>query len=151
FQVLFPADAGLRLELNGDSTRSTNDGTQAKRKGKAAGPESSRRMITAHIMSLMQRGFTRLLHEGRQFDLASPDDYGRDDFEDVYVLVDRLIARPDVRQRLVDSLETCFREGHGQAVIEVGTHASGMQTDERAGGVRTDEHVGGVRTETRTL
>src|SRR5207249_6722920 len=32
---------------------------------------------------------------------------------------DRLVARPDVRQRLVDSLETCFREGHGQAVIEV--------------------------------
>src|SRR5437016_3456168 len=70
-------------------------------------------------MSLMQRGFTRLLHDGEQIDLASPDDYRRDDFEDVYVLVDRLVARPDVRQRLVDSLETCFREGHGQAVIEL--------------------------------
>ncbi|HXI61375.1 MAG TPA: excinuclease ABC subunit UvrA, partial [Pyrinomonadaceae bacterium] len=33
--------------------------------------------------------------------------------------VDRLVARADVRQRLVDSLETCFREGHGQAVIEL--------------------------------
>src|SRR5205807_441497 len=35
-----------------------------------------------------------------------------------FVLVDRLVAHNDVRQRLVDSLETCFREGHGQAVIE---------------------------------
>jgi len=70
-------------------------------------------------MSLMQRGFTRLLHEGQQIDLLSPDDYPRDDFDDVYVLVDRLVARPDVRQRVVDSLETCFREGHGQAVIQV--------------------------------
>src|SRR6185437_732295 len=35
------------------------------------------------------------------------------------------------------SLETCFREGHGQAVIEVAdvTHASGGQ--EQAGGLRT--------------
>src|SRR5213078_836014 len=57
--------------------------------------------------------------EGGQIDLASPDDYQRDDFYNVYVLVDRLVAREDVRQRLVDSLETCFREGHGQAVIEV--------------------------------
>ena len=69
-------------------------------------------------MSLMQRGFTRLLHEGRQIDLASPDDYQREDFENVFALVDRLTARGDVRQRLVDSLETCFREGHGRAVIQ---------------------------------
>jgi excinuclease ABC subunit A len=88
-------------------------------------------------MSLMQRGFTRLFHEGKQIDLSSPDDYKRDDFEDVYVLVDRLTAREDVRQRLVDSLETCFREGHGQAVIDpLGTHASGVQS-ERAAGART--------------
>jgi excinuclease ABC subunit A len=70
-------------------------------------------------MSLMQRGFTRLLFDGKQIDLTSPDDYQREDFENVYVLVDRLVSRADVRQRLVDSLETCFREGHGQAVIEV--------------------------------
>src|SRR5258707_1483642 len=75
-------------------------------------------MVRAHLMSLMQRGFTRLLHEGRQIDLTSPDDYHLDDFQNVFVLVDRLTAREDIRQRLVDSLETCFREGHGQAVIE---------------------------------
>src|SRR5439155_12621738 len=82
-------------------------------------PSPHSHVITAHVMSLMQRGFTRLVYEGRQIDLASPDDYQRDDFDNVYVLVDRLMARNDVRQRLVDSLETCFREGHGQAVIEL--------------------------------
>jgi excinuclease ABC subunit A len=85
----------------------------------------------------MQRGFTRLLHDGRQIDLASPDDYQREDFENVFVLVDRLTAHEDVRQRLVDSLETCFREGHGRAVIQTaeGTHASGVQS-ERIGDAR---------------
>src|SRR5262249_47366732 len=86
---------------------------------------SPRHVITAHIMSLMQRGFTRLWHEREQIDLASPDDYPCEDFENVFVLVDRLIARSDVRQRLVDSLETCFREGRGRAVIEVSPPSPG--------------------------
>ncbi len=66
----------------------------------------------------MQRGFTRLLFAGQTIELHSPDDYLGNDFENVYVLVDRLTARADVRQRLVDSLEVCFLEGHGVAVIE---------------------------------
>ena len=69
-------------------------------------------------MSLMQRGFTRLFVKGQTIDLQTPDDYSRDDFKDVFVLVDRLTARPDVRQRLVDSLEICFQEGHGTALIQ---------------------------------
>src|SRR5256886_10239796 len=125
FYVLFPASAGLNVELNGHdvSARTRKNGDAATRsKNKSRGTtdaKAARQTITAHLMSLMQRGFTRLLHEGKQIDLSSPDDYPRDDFDDVYVLIDRLGARPDVRQRLVDSLETCFREGHGQAVIEL--------------------------------
>src|SRR6266478_370727 len=120
FFVLFPAEAGLQLELNGANGDSAKASKSAARKSKPqeAGAKLSRQMITAHLMSLMQRGFTRLIADGQQIDLASPDDYQRDDFHNVYVLVDRLTAREDVRQRLVDSLESCFREGHGQAVIE---------------------------------
>ncbi|MGH9908722.1 MAG: excinuclease ABC subunit UvrA, partial [Pyrinomonadaceae bacterium] len=66
----------------------------------------------------MQRGFTRLFAQGQIIELQSPDDYTLPDFHDVFVMVDRLVARPEVRQRLVDSLETCFQEGHGAAVIE---------------------------------
>ncbi len=124
FYVLFPADAGLSAELNGNgSLAETAEKGEAvtRRKSKSPLPvsASSRHVITAHVMSLMQRGFTRLFHEGKQIDLSSSDDYKRNDFEGVYVLVDRLTARVDARQRLVDSLETCFREGHGQAVIQV--------------------------------
>ena len=122
FFVLFPAQAGLQV----DSSRGNGDAATRKKNGSGRRPASAspRQLITAHLMSLMQRGFSRLLHEGKQIDLSSPDDYHRDDFAGVYVLVDRLVARPEIRQRLVDSLETCFREGHGQAVIEVsGDHA----------------------------
>src|SRR5947208_718443 len=137
FYVLFPASAGLQVELNGDDappkTRRNGDAV-TRSKSKSPRPPvsgSPRHLLTAHLMSLMQRGFTRLLHEGKQIDLSSPDDYPRDDFDDVYVLIDRLVARPDVRQRLVDSLETCFREGHGQAVIEVSLPAGEGEEEAR--------------------
>src|SRR5207253_4339 len=98
----------------GDGRKGKTGSTSSKRRASA----SPRQVITAHIMSLMQRGFTRLLAGSQTIELRSPDDYARPDFEAVFVLVDRLTAHADVRQRLVDSLEICFQEGHGAAVIE---------------------------------
>src|SRR5256714_408585 len=122
FFVLFPASAGLQVSEARPLARATSrngDGNRGKRTKETSKANLDRQGITAHLMSLMQRGFTRLLRDGKQIDLSTPDDYQHEDFEGVYALVDRLVARDDIRQRLVDSLETCFREGHGQAVIEV--------------------------------
>ena len=107
FFVLFPASAGMIEE----------PAKPTKRK-KAAAPDVSRKRITAHLMSLMQRGFTRLLHQGKVIELQTPDSFTLSSFDDVFVLVDRLVVRPDIRSRLVDSLEVCYNEGHGNAAIE---------------------------------
>src|SRR5437773_8251039 len=67
FYVLFPADAGL-TEIQSDAATAepkTRGKNKAQRPPAVAAP---RQAITAHLMSLMQRGFTRLLHEGRQID-----------------------------------------------------------------------------------
>jgi excinuclease ABC subunit A len=117
FYVLFPAEAGLRVEENGQAKGASKSKKKTAAK-QAASAAFDRRAVTAHVMSLMQRGFTRLLVEGRTLELRSPDDYTRADFEGVYVLVDRLVARQDVRERLVDSFETCFIEGHGSALVQ---------------------------------
>ncbi len=123
FYVLFPAGAGLAaMPTNGDAETRKRENS-GKLRDKSASPRrrvppSPRHAVTAHVMSLMQRGFTRLFAHGQTIELESPDDYTLPDFEAVYVMVDRLAARPDVRQRLVDSLEICFQEGHGTAVIE---------------------------------
>jgi excinuclease ABC subunit A len=117
FYLLFPAEAGLGPEDNGNSSKKNGAGRKKKAEAQTK-PGMTRQMVTAHIMSLMQRGFTRLYAERRVIELSSPDDYTRPDFEGVFVLVDRLVSRPDVRERLVDSLETCFQEGHGTAIIE---------------------------------
>ncbi|HEX8150614.1 MAG TPA: excinuclease ABC subunit UvrA [Pyrinomonadaceae bacterium] len=129
FYVLFPAEAGLRAEENGDG----KSASKAKKKAKqGASGVLERRTVTAHVMSLMQRGFTRLFADGGAVELRSPDDYTRPDFEGVYVLVDRLVARADVRERLVDSFETCFVEGHGTAVVQsVGEEPRTLKFNER--------------------
>ncbi len=106
FQVLFPASAGMAEESE-----------RPKRRGKAAA-DAGRKRITAHLMSLMQRGFTRLYRDGQVIELQTPDSFEGDSFDDVFVLVDRLKVGPEVRARLIDSLEVCYNEGHGQAVIE---------------------------------
>jgi excinuclease ABC subunit A len=111
FYVLFPASAGLVAPAQDKQE-------PRKRTTRKKAPVQSRQSVNAHLMSLMQRGFTRLFYKGKTIELNTPDDYTRADFENVFVLVDRLTARSDVRQRLVDSLEICFQEGHGTALIE---------------------------------
>jgi excinuclease ABC subunit A len=114
FYVLFPAEAGLMEKLEDSGKKAT------KRKVS----EHVRLSINAHLMSLMQRGFIRLYDaiKNEIIELQSPDSFTGNSFEDIYVLVDRMTVRHGdeaVRSRLVDSLETCYLEGHGQAVIQL--------------------------------
>ena len=71
------------------------------------------------LVSLRKRGFNRLFQGGRVFEFATPEDLLDVNFsKPVYVLVDRLVLSPDIRSRLVDSVEIAFREGRGEAVLE---------------------------------
>ncbi len=113
FYVLFPASAGAVGQVS-----SNGAGARSKRTRSAKSTVN----VKAHLMSLMGRGFTRLYdaRSDETIELQTPDSFGRSNFENVYVLVDRLSVRPDLedsRSRLVDSLEICYREGHGQATI----------------------------------
>ncbi|HET6891546.1 MAG TPA: excinuclease ABC subunit UvrA [Pyrinomonadaceae bacterium] len=128
FYLLFPARAGIvetgksqdgEIGRQGDGeTGRKGDGEKRRQSPRPPVSPSPRHLITAHIMSLMQRGFTRLLAKGEIIELQSPDDYKLPDFNNVFVVVDRLVVRLDIRQRLVDSLEICFQEGHGTAIIQ---------------------------------
>jgi excinuclease ABC subunit A len=115
FYVLFPASAGM------EDVEPASNGSDPKRKKRTSREStvSQQTRIKAHLMSLMQRGFTRLYKDGRVIELATPDSYTDENFDNTFVLVDRLSAREDVRARLTDSVEICYQEGHGQAVIEI--------------------------------
>ncbi len=80
-------------------------------------PKAKMQNKTAVLMSLLGHGFSRLLRNGEMIELQKPEDYDFADFDETFVLVDRLKAAKSIRQRLVDSLETCFRES-GAAIIQ---------------------------------
>jgi len=71
-----------------------------------------------HLADLRRRGFTRLYQQGRVFEFSTPESLLEMDFaQPFYVLADRLVIRPDQKQRIVDTLEICYREA-GEAIFE---------------------------------
>ncbi len=90
-------------------------------------PNTKKPNQTAVLMTLLGHGFSRVYKDGKVQELKRPEDYEGGPLEDALVLVDRLKASPDVRQRLVDSLETCFRESHAAIVIGSGDHDAGPE------------------------
>ncbi len=68
---------------------------------------------------LKRRGFNRVYQKGRVFEYSQPESLLDVDFsETAFVLVDRLKIAPDIRQRLIDSIEICFRESSGEVILE---------------------------------
>jgi excinuclease ABC subunit A len=85
------------------------------RKARKQGADATREAL----VSLRKRGFNRLYQAGRVFEFSTPEELLDVDFTaPVYVLVDRLATAPDIRSRLVDSIEICYREGRGEAILE---------------------------------
>jgi excinuclease ABC subunit A len=110
FYVLFP------LNFRAAAAGSAMAKSKPARAKKSAPPTAE--TIRETLLSLQKRGFNRLLQSGRVFEFSKPEDLLDADFaKPIYVLVDRLVAGPDVRSRLVDSVEICFREA-GEAILE---------------------------------
>jgi len=97
-----------------ETLASRQDSARA-RKPSRANPEAVRQAL----LSLRKRGFNRLYQTGRLFEFAAPEELLDLDFaKPVYVLVDRLALSPEIRSRLMDSIEICYREGSGEAIVE---------------------------------
>ena len=115
FYVLFP----IQEEVSRELVRTARKGVSSPHVRKGPSNKKYQNLSTqAFLISLLQQGFSRLFRDGEMIELQKPEDYVFDNFDSTYVLIDRLKAAQDIRQRLVDSLEICFREGHA-AVIKV--------------------------------
>src|SRR5215475_3924424 len=76
--------------------------------------------LAATLADLKRRGFNRLYQAGKTFDYSQPESLLDVDFRKrAYVLVDRLKIAPDIRQRLIDSVEVSFRENDSEVILEV--------------------------------
>ncbi|SPE41350.1 UvrABC system protein A [Candidatus Sulfopaludibacter sp. SbA3] len=75
------------------------------------GEHASTQALRDHLFELRKKGFTRLFQNGRLFEFSTPESLLDIDFtHPVFVLVDRLVIGPDLHQRLVDTIEICYRE-----------------------------------------
>jgi excinuclease ABC subunit A len=98
--------------------------TKRSARKKAAAP--SDQALRSVLVELQKRGFNRLFQNDRVHEFSSPETLLDVDFsQPVYVLVDRLAVNPESRSRLVDSIEICYREGGGEAILEFIADAAG--------------------------
>ena len=93
-------------------------------KKKAAAPAAD--VLRPVLLELQKRGFNRLYQDGKVHEFSSPETLLDVNFaKPVYVLVDRLAVNPESRARLVDSIEICYREGGGEAILEFVVDSTG--------------------------
>ncbi len=74
------------------------------------------------LQDLAKKGFVRARIDGEVRDLAEPIKLPRNYKHTIEVVVDRLVAKPDIRRRAADSIETALQLSEGIASIAVQTH-----------------------------
>jgi len=71
-----------------------------------------------------KEGFVRAVVDGDMIDLSSPPSLNRYENHDIAIVVDRLVIRPEDRERLADSVETALRAAEGTVEVVEGTGRS---------------------------
>ncbi len=94
-------------------------------------PEGTRFMVLAPVVrgrkgeyekllqDLAKKGFARARVDGEVVELDQPLRLDRYYKHDIDVVVDRLVARPDIRRRVADSIETALELSEGLATLAV--------------------------------
>ena len=92
-------------------------------------PEDTRLMVLAPVVigrkgeqaglleELRAQGFTRVRIDGRVHELDAAPRLAKNTKHSVDVVVDRIRARADAKQRLTESLETALRHADGRAIV----------------------------------
>ena len=73
------------------------------------------------LKDLARRGFSRARIDGEVRELSDPIRLDRYYKHDIEVVVDRLVAKPDIRRRVADSVETALELSEGLAALAVQT------------------------------
>jgi excinuclease ABC subunit A len=71
------------------------------------------------LSSLAAEGFVRVRVDGEVRELSDSIELDKNHSHNIEIVVDRLVKKPDLQERLVDSLTTCLRHSEGIAIIDV--------------------------------
>ena len=71
------------------------------------------------ISSLASEGFVRVQIDGEVRDVSDSIELDKNQAHNIEIVVDRLVKKPGIEERLTDSLTTCLRRSEGVAMIEL--------------------------------
>src|SRR5262249_35687947 len=93
--------------------------SRGRRSAKAlAQAEAATAALKERLFDLRKKGFNRLFQNGQIFEFSTPESLLDIDFaKPLYVLADRIVVGPDQRSRIVDAVETGYREA-GEVIFE---------------------------------
>ncbi|MGP0020395.1 MAG: excinuclease ABC subunit UvrA [Candidatus Sulfotelmatobacter sp.] len=124
-QVLFPLQRPGTQEAAEKNARNTN-----MQKGKSKSPPSREKRekseapglsdaLKTRLFDLRKGGFNRLYQAGEVYEFSTPESLLDLNFDlPVFVLVDRLVVSVEARTRIVDAIETAYRES-GEVIFEM--------------------------------
>jgi excinuclease ABC subunit A len=90
----------------------------ARGRKKTAEPALDSDLVKNRLFDLRKRGFMRLYQDGQVFEFSTPESLLDIDFRKiVFLLADRIVVSPDGRSRIVDAVESAYRES-GEVIFE---------------------------------
>jgi excinuclease ABC subunit A len=97
----------------------------------ACGEHGSTQALRDHLFELRKKGFNRLFQNGRLFEFSTPESLLDIDFtKPVFILVDRIAIAPGLHQRLVDTIEICYREA-GEVIFQSASGGEQLRFNEK--------------------
>ena len=119
-QVLFPLQ---RTETPAQETSAGKNSKSKKAKSSVSKAATSTPALSdalkTRLFDLRKAGFNRLYQNGQIFEFSTPESLLDVNFaQPVFMLVDRLTVTPESRTRIVDAIETAYREA-GEVLFEI--------------------------------
>src|SRR5437660_2289643 len=91
---------------------------KTKRKTVKALDAADTEALKSRLFELRKRGFNRLYQDGQVFEFSTPESLLDVDFSaPVFLLADRIVVAPNARTRIVDAIESSYREA-GEVIFE---------------------------------
>jgi excinuclease ABC subunit A len=109
--VIFPVHAH---PVAAEEKKGKKKSAKAKQEEAAAQTEA----LKTRLFELRKQGFNRLYQNGNIYEFSTPESLLEVDFSrPLFALVDRIVIASDSRARIVDALETSYRQA-GEAIFE---------------------------------
>ena len=110
FEPLQPATTEVPPEPPKPAKKSASK-KSAKSTSSMSGLSSLTDTLKDRLTELRRRGYNRLYQAGKMVEFSTPESLLELDFsQPIFVLIDRLAISPEIRSRIVDAIETGYRE-----------------------------------------